>query len=170
MEGLFYNSRSTKISLVIRGEGELQITCPHLSSQSEGRRGPGSQQGQGEREGRQGSQQGQEEREGRQGSQEERGERERERGESTGTPHYQRVSARLRPYTAFVVPPGHPYVVVASKRQNLEVLCFEIFSFGNEKVPVAGMIIIRVCLPTFLFLLSLGFRSSVLSLENFLKV
>nr|B4X640.2 RecName: Full=Vicilin Pis v 3.0101; AltName: Full=7S globulin; AltName: Full=7S seed storage protein; AltName: Full=7S vicilin-like protein Pis v 3; AltName: Full=Vicilin Pis v 3; AltName: Allergen=Pis v 3.0101; Flags: Precursor [Pistacia vera] len=32
MSGPFYNSRATKIAIVVSGEGRLEIACPHLSS------------------------------------------------------------------------------------------------------------------------------------------
>ncbi|MCC5675491.1 hypothetical protein JNE43_11895, partial [Kocuria rhizophila] len=55
----------------------------------------------------------------------------------------------LKPGTVFVVPPGHPFAVVASGRrsegsrifrrgQNLEIMCFETNHEGNERYPLAG--------------------------------
>lgn len=61
----------------------------------------------------------------------------REGSSQTGV-SYQKVSAQLRPGKGFVVPAGHPYVTVASKDQNLQVICFEINAENNEKIPLAG--------------------------------
>jgi mannose-6-phosphate isomerase-like protein (cupin superfamily) len=34
MAGPYYNSRATKISVVVEGEGFFEMACPHLSSSS----------------------------------------------------------------------------------------------------------------------------------------
>ncbi|MGI4699468.1 cupin domain-containing protein, partial [Klebsiella pneumoniae] len=51
---------------------------------------------------------------------------------------YEKVEARLRQGVVFVTPPGHPFTLVASNNQNLEVLCFEINARNNERTPLAG--------------------------------
>ncbi|OWM74728.1 sucrose-binding protein [Punica granatum] len=38
MTTLYYNSRATKIAMVVDGEGWLEMACPHLSSRQQGRR------------------------------------------------------------------------------------------------------------------------------------
>ncbi|CAK9147029.1 unnamed protein product [Ilex paraguariensis] len=108
METPFYNSRATKIAVVIDGEGYYEMACPHL----------GSQRGE--------QQKGQP------------GRRAESEGQRKGGPRYQRVSARLRRGTVFVAPASHPIVIVASNNRNLQVLCFEVNARNNEKYPLAG--------------------------------
>lgn len=103
MTAPYYNSKSTKIAIVVDGEGYFEMACPHLS-QSQGR-------------------------------QEERYESQRE---TRGGTSYQTVQSRLRVGTVVVVPAGHPFVAVASNNQNLQLLCFEINAYGNEKFTLAG--------------------------------
>ncbi|XXG73705.1 hypothetical protein AAC387_Pa07g2574 [Persea americana] len=64
--------------------------------------------------------------------------REEEREESVS---YQRLSAQLSDGQGFIVPAGHPFVVVADHGQDLRVLCFDIKIATvkkNEKYPLAG--------------------------------
>lgn len=130
MSTIFFNSKSIKISVVRNGEGELQMACPHLAQESQQGRG-GSQEGQGQG----GSQEG---RGSRGGSQEGRGGSQEGQGGSLEQVSYEKVQARLRQGVVFVTPPGHPFTLVASNSQNLEVLCFEINTRNNEKTPLAG--------------------------------
>lgn len=110
-----YNTEATKISIVVGGNGDVQIACPHISRQRE--------------EGR-----GQEEEEGR-GQQEGEGEEERQqRGR-----HYRRVESDVSSGTTFIVPAGHPFVSVSSRNENLEVLCFEINAKNNQRTWLAGI-------------------------------
>ena len=53
--------------------------------------------------------------------------------------NYRRVSGELRPGVVFVVPAGHPWVMMASTRSNLQVLCFEVNARGNLKLALAGI-------------------------------
>ncbi|KDP21423.1 hypothetical protein JCGZ_21894 [Jatropha curcas] len=95
MSGPYYNSRVTKISVVLDGEGYFEMACPHLSGS---------------------------------------------RGDTTGESQktYQKVSSRLKRGTAVVVPAGHPAAFVASRNNNLEVVCFEINEEGNTRHLLAG--------------------------------
>lgn len=102
-----YNSKATKITVVVNGEGYFEMACPHLS-QSQGQGGRGQGQGQG-----------------------------RGQGQTTG---YQKVRSNLKVGTVVVVPAGHPFVAVASNNQNLQLLCFEINAYNNEKFALAGKI------------------------------
>jgi len=63
---------------------------------------------------------------------EQRGEREEEQG------RYKKVRSQVSENTVFVVPPGHPVAIVASREQNLEVVCFEVNAEGNRRTFVAG--------------------------------
>lgn len=65
-------------------------------------------------------------------------EQEEQRGQKEGR-HYQRVESEVSCCTAFVVPAGHPSVAVASRNQNLEVLCFEINAKNNQRTWLAGL-------------------------------
>ncbi|GMH02406.1 hypothetical protein Nepgr_004245 [Nepenthes gracilis] len=95
----YYNSKSTKISVVVGGKGNFEMACPHRA----GHRGG-----------------------------------ERERGEHGSPVHYTRITGELRSGTVFVVPAGHPFVAMASKNDNLEVICFELNAENNQKVALAG--------------------------------
>ncbi|XP_020683269.2 globulin-1 S allele [Dendrobium catenatum] len=51
---------------------------------------------------------------------------------------YRRVSSLLSEGSVFVSPPGHPTAIVASKEQNLQIVCFEVRAENNELVFIAG--------------------------------
>jgi mannose-6-phosphate isomerase-like protein (cupin superfamily) len=51
---------------------------------------------------------------------------------------YHKINARLRPGMVFVVPAGHPFVTVASKNNNLNIVCFEVNAQRNKKLAFAG--------------------------------
>ncbi|KAF5204608.1 Conglutin beta, partial [Thalictrum thalictroides] len=51
---------------------------------------------------------------------------------------YQQVRACVSSGDVFVVPAGHPVVIVASTDQNLEVACFEIKAENNQMYALAG--------------------------------
>ncbi|XP_020086179.1 cupincin-like [Ananas comosus] len=109
----FYNTHATKIALVTEGRGYVELVCPHLAGQR--------WEGQGQREGQRDEEEG-----GKEGGRGQHGQR------------YQRVHAQVSPGTVFVIPPGHPAVEVASRDQNLQVICFEIRAENNQKVFLAG--------------------------------
>lgn len=58
--------------------------------------------------------------------------------ERKSSPSYQKISARLRPGTVFVVPAGHPFVTIASNKSNLMILRFEVNAKNNKKLTFAG--------------------------------
>jgi hypothetical protein len=146
MTAPYYNTQSVKIAVVLEGEGEVEIVCPHLSQDSERH-----QQGHRERH-----QQGQSERGKGRGREEEDDEREqqhqqhgRQQGRGSGSESeseeqqqekYETIRARVSRGSAFVVPPGHPVVEISSSRgsSNLQVVCFEINAEKNERVWLAG--------------------------------
>ncbi|XVF32540.1 hypothetical protein REPUB_Repub17cG0091200 [Reevesia pubescens] len=105
MSALYYNSRATKIAIVVNGEGYFEMACPHVSSKS-----TTYQQSQDSRSS----------------------------GRKKSGPSYQKISSRLRPDTVFIVPAGHPFVTVASRNKNLEILCFEVNIQNNIRYPLAG--------------------------------
>ncbi|CAL5436954.1 unnamed protein product [Camellia sinensis] len=49
-------------------------------------------------------------------------------------PRYQKVSGRLSRGVVFII----PVVTVASKNQNLQIVCFDVNALNNEKFPLAG--------------------------------
>lgn len=98
MSTIYYNTHANKIALVIDGEGEFEMACPHVSSSRS----------------------------------------EIHRKSSGGSLSYNKIRARLRPGMVFVVPAGHPFVTVASKRNNLMILCFEVNAERNKKLAFAG--------------------------------
>ncbi|KAF5727051.1 hypothetical protein HS088_TW22G00738 [Tripterygium wilfordii] len=105
MAGPYFNSKSTKISFVVDGEGRFEMACPHVSSS---------------------------------GSSERDRSKSSSRGGQKGSTSYQRVSARLRAGTVFVVPAGHPITSIASANSNLRILCFELNTEGNTRYFLAG--------------------------------
>ncbi|WVY98626.1 hypothetical protein V8G54_030777 [Vigna mungo] len=54
------------------------------------------------------------------------------------SPSYHRISAELKPGMLFVVPPGHPFVTFSSRKENLQILSFEINAKDNKKFTFAG--------------------------------
>ncbi|CAN1766154.1 Vicilin Cor a 11.0101 [Linum perenne] len=51
---------------------------------------------------------------------------------------YGKVRSKLTRGTVFIVPAGHPVATVASAKNDLQVLCFEVNAHGNFKFPLAG--------------------------------
>ncbi|KAL8513623.1 hypothetical protein ACS0TY_012924 [Phlomoides rotata] len=102
MTALHYNSRATKIGVVINGEGYFEMACPHLSQSQGSSRGDESQ------------------------------------GQTRFGTGYQKIRSNLKTGTVIVVPAGHPFVAVASNDQNLQILCFEINAYNNQKYTLAG--------------------------------
>ncbi|MCL7045940.1 hypothetical protein MKW94_016751 [Papaver nudicaule] len=76
----FYNSKSTRFVMIVKGQGYFEMACVH----------------------------------------------------------YQRISAQLRPRTAFIIPAGHPTTIVASKNENLQMVVFGINVRDNQKNFLAG--------------------------------
>jgi len=97
MSTIYYNTNANKIAIVIEGEGEFEMACPHMSSSSSHSK--------------------------------------QRRSSSTS---YQKINARLRPGMVFVVPAGHPFVTIASKNNNLKIVCFEVNAQRNKKLAFAG--------------------------------
>lgn len=116
MSAPLFNTRSFKIAYVPNGKGYVEIVCPHRQS---------SQGGESERERGKGRRSEEEE--------EESSEEQEEAGQG-----YHTIRAWLSPGTAFVVPAGHPFVAVASRDSNLQIVCFEVHADRNEKVFLAG--------------------------------
>ncbi|GKV48575.1 hypothetical protein SLEP1_g55375 [Rubroshorea leprosula] len=54
------------------------------------------------------------------------------------SPRYHTKDAPLETDTVFIVPRGHPFVTVASKNSNMEILCFEVNAEGNIRYSLAG--------------------------------
>ncbi|KAL8523009.1 hypothetical protein ACS0TY_013104 [Phlomoides rotata] len=106
MTALHYNSRATKIGVVVNGEGYFEMACPHLS-QSQGSSRWDESQG-------------------------------RSQGQTRSGTGYQKIRSNLKAGTVVVVPAGHPFVAVASNNQNLQILCFEINAYNNQKYTLAG--------------------------------
>lgn len=104
----FFESEATKIAVVVEGDGEFEMVCPHLSSS----------QGQKERK-------------------EEESESESESEEQKRN-QYQKIRSRLTQGTVFVIPAGHPTAIVASRDSNLQVVCFEVNAKNSRKVFLAG--------------------------------
>ncbi|RDX87349.1 Sucrose-binding protein, partial [Mucuna pruriens] len=115
MSTIHYNSRVTKIAMVMDGRGYLQIACPHVSERSE------------------------------------------EKHEKS-SPSYSRISAELKPGMMFVVPPGHPFLAIAARKENLQIISFEVNARDNNKYTYA----VCACVIT-------GKDNIVTSLDNIAK-
>ncbi|XP_047085652.1 63 kDa globulin-like protein [Lolium rigidum] len=137
MTAPYYNTQSVKIALVLEGEGEVEIVCPHLSQDSErhqqGQRSERHQQGQTGREEEEDDEREQQHQHQGRGSGSESEEQQQQE-------KYETIRARVSRGSAFVVPPGHPVVEISSSRgrSNLQVVCFEINAQKNERVWLAG--------------------------------
>ncbi|KAI3875874.1 hypothetical protein MKW92_042048 [Papaver armeniacum] len=99
----FYNTKSSRFVMVVKGQGYFEMACPHISKTQQ--RGQRTQ--------------------------------EQEETEQEGV-HYQRISAQLRPRTAFVIPAGHPTTIIASKNENLQMVVYGINVRDNQKNFLAG--------------------------------
>lgn len=126
MTAPYLNTQSFKLAVVLEGEGEVQIVCPHLGRESESER----EHGKGRRREEEEDDQRQQRRRGSESESEEEEEQQR----------YETVRARVSRGSAFVVPPGHPVVEISSSQgsSNLQVVCFEINAERNERVWLAG--------------------------------
>jgi len=126
MTAPYLNTQSFKLAVVLEGEGEVQIVCPHLGQDSEREH----EHGKGRRSEEEEDDQRQQRRRGSGSESEEEQDQQR----------YETVRARVSRGSAFVVPPGHPVVEIASSRgsSNLQVVCFEINAERNERVWLAG--------------------------------
>lgn len=51
---------------------------------------------------------------------------------------YEKIRAKISDPTAVVIPAGHPATMIASSRDNLELLCFRINSKNNMRYFFAG--------------------------------
>ncbi|KAH9607914.1 hypothetical protein KSS87_000744 [Heliosperma pusillum] len=138
MHTIYYNSKATKIAVVLKGQGELEMVCPHVSKS--GRQQQQQQQ--------QKQQQQQQQQQGQQYRHHDSRSRRGEESESTTPVHYEKINSELRPGTVFIVPPGHPFVTFASQNSasrnvdsqndNLEIICFEVNAENNQKFTLAG--------------------------------
>lgn len=116
MIGPYHNSISTQIAFVVQGTGYSEMVCPHWSSSSWERESEGRREREWESEGSRGQGQGQQ----KQG------------------PRYTKVRSTLSPGDVFVAPAGHPIATVASSNENLQIVYFDINSWNNERIPLAG--------------------------------
>ncbi|XP_057780858.1 vicilin Cor a 11.0101 [Salvia miltiorrhiza] len=114
MTAPFYNSKATKIAVVVEGEGYFEMACPHLS-ESESRRTP--------YDGEDNHHLPRDEAFSRQ---------------SRGQASYQTVRSRLKAGTVVIVPAGHPFVAVASNNQNLQIVSFKVNAYNNQQYTLAG--------------------------------
>lgn len=101
-----YNSRSTKVVVVVKGSGWSQMACPHLGQKQRGGSG---------------------------------GEHDKEEQEQEGQESYHTVDSQLKANTILIIPAGLPSVTVASRHENLEVVCFNINSKSNNQYYLAGI-------------------------------
>lgn len=126
MTAPYLNTQSFKLAVVLEGQGEVQIVCPHLGRDSE-------------REHEHGKGRWIEE-EDDQRQQRRRGSESESESEEQDQQRYETISARVSRGSAFVVPPGHPVVEISSSQgsSNLQVVCFEIHAERNERVWLAG--------------------------------
>ncbi|KAJ4816245.1 Conglutin beta 1 [Rhynchospora pubera] len=119
MEAPTYNSRSTMIGVVVGGRGRVEIVCPHLGKQSE--------TGTGRSRGRYGDNEDDDDDDDDESGQHgQKGQR------------YRTIRANLSPGTVFVVPAGHPFAEIASRDENIQIMCFNVPAEKNERIFLAG--------------------------------
>ncbi|MCD9643705.1 hypothetical protein HAX54_031362 [Datura stramonium] len=105
----YYNTRSTRLVMVVEGNGRFEMACPHLGSQRQGR---------GSREGR-------------------RWQEEQEQ-EQEGNVHYQKVRGTLNVGDFLVIPASHPITFIATGGSNLRLVGFGVNAHNNKKNFLAG--------------------------------
>ena len=113
-----YNTRATKLAVVLQGSGYFEMACPHVSG------GGSSERRERERE------------HGRRREEEEGEEEHGERGEKAR--RYHKVRAQVREGSVIVIPASHPATIVASEGESLAVVCFFVGANHDEKVFLAG--------------------------------
>ncbi|KAH7675176.1 RmlC-like cupins domain-containing protein [Dioscorea alata] len=106
---LHYNTEAIKIVLVIRGRGHLEMACPHTERQEHRRESEQEEEEEGEGQGKQ-----------------------------EGRGYYQSIKTELTPGKLAVVPAGHPSTSIASKDENLMLLCFGIRVENNQRIFLTG--------------------------------
>ncbi|CAN4091292.1 unnamed protein product [Withania somnifera] len=104
----YYNTRSTRLAMVVEGNGRFEMACPHLGRQGRGQWSRG------------------ESREQEQEQQEE------------GNVHYQKVRGTLNVGDVLVVPAGHPITFIATGGSNLRIAGFGVNAQNNKKNFLAG--------------------------------
>jgi len=136
MTAPYYNTQSVKIAVVLEGEGEVEIVCPHLSQDSESRHRGGQSEERGKGRWREEEEDDEREQQHRGRGRESESESESEQQQEK----YETIRARVSRGSAFVVPPGHPVVEISSSRgsSNLQVVCFEIRAEKSDRVWLAG--------------------------------
>ncbi|KAM0943547.1 putative rmlC-like cupin domain superfamily, rmlC-like jelly roll protein [Dioscorea sansibarensis] len=110
---LHYNTEAIKIVLVIRGRGHLEMACPHTESQKHRRESEEEEE------------------------EEEEGEGEGQ-GNQEGKGYYQSIKSVITPGKLAVVPAGHPSTSMASRDENLMLLCFGIRAENNQRIFLTG--------------------------------
>ncbi|CAN4091293.1 unnamed protein product [Withania somnifera] len=104
----YYNTRSTRLVMVVEGSGRFEMACPHLGGQKQGQGSHG----------------------GRRGQEEEQ--------EQEGNVHYQKVRGTLNVGDLLVVPAGHPVTCMATGSSNLRMVGFGVNARSNKKNFLAG--------------------------------
>ena len=103
-----YNSKATVLVAVVEGSGRMEMACPHLARERQGR------------------------------GEEEMGEQTTTTTTTSTTGQYEKVSATLSRGDVFIIPAGHPIAVVATENQNLRMVGFGVNARNNERNFVAG--------------------------------
>lgn len=110
----YYNTRSTKLVVVVGGDGHFEMACPHIASQG----------------------QESEDKKEKEKKHESKEKKEKER-ESTSV-EYQRISARFSVGDVFIIPAGHPISIVSSGNEDLQLLGIGVNALHNHKNFLAG--------------------------------
>ncbi|KAK6780897.1 hypothetical protein RDI58_023081 [Solanum bulbocastanum] len=115
----YYNTRSTRLVMVVEGNAQFEMACPHFRRQG---------RGQGHR--------------GKRREQEQEQEQEQEEGDA----HYQKVRGNLKVGDVLVIPAGHPITFIATGGSNLRQVGFGINAQNNKKNFLAGFYVVSYVL------------------------
>ncbi|XP_015086552.1 vicilin GC72-A-like [Solanum pennellii] len=107
----YYNTKSTKLVMVVEGNARFEMACPHLGRQSQSpwSRGQGRER-----------------------------EQEQEQEQEEGDVHYQKIRGNLNVGDVLVIPAGHPITFVATGNSNLRIVGFGVDAENNKKNFLAG--------------------------------
>ncbi|KAH9327367.1 hypothetical protein KI387_007545, partial [Taxus chinensis] len=125
-----WETHSTRIAVVVKGSGRVEIASPEgVQQQRKREEGGGESESEEEQE---------REREREREREMERGHRsereEREEGEGEFRVSYKRVEENLKEGDVFVIPAGHPSSQIASSNQRLEILTFHINNDDRNEI------------------------------------
>ncbi|KAI5649199.1 hypothetical protein M9H77_35204 [Catharanthus roseus] len=115
----YYNTRSTKLVVVVGGDGHFEMACPHIASQGQ-------------------ESEDKKEKEKKHESKEKKEKESKEKERESTSVEYQRISARFSVGDVFIIPAGHPISIVSSGNDDLQLLGIGVNALHNHKNFLAG--------------------------------